>query len=93
MQELMSWFKEHPISEKELDAIKSRFYIVGIMGKSILDKGYRYYKWGLQIPDAEMVKAYLEGVTPRDIQALIQEKLVPEHQYIFMGKGVPDISN
>ena len=93
MQELMSWFKEHPISEKELDAIKSRFYIVGIMGKSILDKGYRYYKWGLQIPDAEMVKAYLEGVTPRDIQAFIQDKLVPEHQYIFMGKGVPDISN
>ena len=93
MQELMSWFKEHPISEKELDAIKSRFYIVGITGKSILDKGYRYYKWGLQIPDAEMVKAYLEGVTPRDIQAFIQDKLVPEHQYIFMGKGVPDISN
>ncbi|MFD2826855.1 M16 family metallopeptidase [Leeuwenhoekiella polynyae] len=92
MQELVSRFKEHPISVKELDAIKSRFYKMGITGKSILDKGYRYYKWDLQLPNVETVKAYLEGISPRDIQALIQEKLVPEHQYIFMGKG-GDISN
>ena len=93
MQELVSWFKEHPISENELKTIKSRFYIMGITGKSILDKGYRYYKWDLQLPDPEVVKAYLEGISPRDIQALIQEKLVPEHRYIFMGKGIPEVSN
>jgi|GEM_PF-778232 len=88
VEELVSRFKEHPISVKELDAIKSRFYIMGVTGKSILDKGYRYYNWGTILPEPEAVKAYLEGVTPQDIQALIQEKLVPEHRYIFMGKGV-----
>lgn len=93
MQALVSRFKEHPISVKELDAIKSRFYIVGITGKSIIDKGYSHYKWDLQLPDPEAVKAYLEGISPRDIQAFIQEKLIPKHRYIFMGKGYPEVSN
>ncbi|WP_442845033.1 M16 family metallopeptidase [Leeuwenhoekiella sp. H156] len=93
VEELVSWFKEHPISESELNAIKSRFYLMGITGKSIIDKGYRYYKWDLQLPDPEAVRAYLEVVSPGDIQSFIQEKLVPEHRYIFMGKGVPEVSN
>ncbi|PHR88494.1 MAG: hypothetical protein COA80_17995 [Leeuwenhoekiella sp.] len=93
VEELVSLFKKNAITENELNGIKSHFYLSGITGKSILDKGYRYYKWGTILPDPEAVKAYLEGVSPQDIQKLIQEKLVPEHRYIFTGKGVPEVSN
>lgn len=93
VEELVSWFKEHPIAKSELKTIKSRFYVKGITGKSIIDEGYRYYKWGTILPEPEAVKAYIEEVSAQDIQTWIQEKLVPEHRYIFMGKGVPEARN
>ncbi|MAW94293.1 MULTISPECIES: insulinase family protein [unclassified Leeuwenhoekiella] len=85
--ELIAEFKKHTITEEELQGIKANVYYQDITGKSVLDQGYLYHKWNLLTPDENEVQAYLESITPKELQRLLNEKLVDKHRYIFMGTG------
>ena len=87
VEELITWFQEHPVSEQELNSIKSNLYVSSIIGNSVSDKAYRYYKWELETPKPEDVKDYINTITAQDIQLMLQQKLVPACRYIFMGHG------
>ncbi|MEH6659918.1 M16 family metallopeptidase [Leeuwenhoekiella marinoflava] len=85
--ELIAEFKKHTFTEEELQGIKANVYYQDITGKSVLDQGYLYHKWNLLTPDKKEVQAYLDSITPKDLQRLLQENLVDKHRYIFMGTG------
>jgi len=85
--ELIAEFKEHTFTVEELQGIKANVYYQDITGTSVLDQGYLYHKWNLLTPDENEVQAYLESITPKDLQRLLNEKLVDKHRYIFMGTG------
>ncbi|WP_164917892.1 M16 family metallopeptidase [Leeuwenhoekiella marinoflava] len=87
VEELITWFQEHPVSEQELNSIKSNLYTSSIIGNSVSDKAYRYYKWELETPKPEDVKGYINTITAQDVQLMLQQKLVRAHRYIFMGQG------
>jgi len=85
--ELIAEFKKHTFTEEELQGIKANVYYQDITGKSVLEQGYLYHKWNLLTPVENEVQAYLESITPKDLQRLLNEKLVDKHRYIFMGTG------
>ncbi|RXG12904.1 putative Zn-dependent peptidase [Leeuwenhoekiella aestuarii] len=87
VEELIKWFQEHPVSEQELNSIKSNLYVSSIIGNSVSEKAYRYYKWELETPKPEYIEGYLNTISPKDVQQILQQKLVPAQRYIFMGQG------
>ena len=87
VEELITWFQEHPVSEQVFHSIKSNLYTSAIIGNSISDKAYRYYKWELETPKPEDVKDYINSLTAQDLQLMLQQKLVRSNRYIFMGQG------
>ena len=84
VEELLKGFKERPLPKQELRYLKKRIYLQGIVGRTVLDKAYRYYKWDTSLPELEEVQSYLEHLTPQDVQQLFEQKLVPEHRSVFI---------
>ncbi|HCW63185.1 MAG: insulinase family protein [Leeuwenhoekiella sp.] len=84
VEELLKGFKERPLPEQVLKYLKKRIYLQGIVGRTVLDKAYRYYKWDTSLPELEEVQSYLEHLTPQDVQQLFEQKLVPEHRSVFI---------
>ena len=87
VEELLKGFKERPLSEQELMHLKKRIYLQSIVGRNVLDKAYRYYKWNTRLPELEEVQSYLEQLTPQDVQQLFEQKLVPEHRSVFIASA------
>ncbi|WP_028375590.1 M16 family metallopeptidase [Leeuwenhoekiella sp. MAR_2009_132] len=84
VEELLKGFTNRPLAEQELKQLKKRVYLRGIVGKSVLEKAYRYYKWDMRLPELEEVQSYLNQISPQDVQQLFQQKLVPEHRSVFI---------